>query len=126
MLDQLEHHFILFSIVFLLIGFLLGQNLKQSIGNREEIKECSTKRKNKQRREKDKKEILQDKPRKIPTISIDESTHVVAIKTNDIEKKYDNIGESKTTNENISSSINKLKNLRGEKWRVLMSAQVTL
>lgn len=114
MLNQLEHHFILFSIVFLLIGFILGKNLKNTISI-EETQECSTKKRNKKQREKDKKEFLQDKPEKIPTITIDDSTHVVAIKTNDLEKKYENIGDNKSTNEDINSSISKLKNLRGEK-----------
>lgn len=46
------------------------------------------------------------------TISIDDSKYVVDIKTTDLEKKYDSLGETKQSTEQISSSINKLKNLK--------------
>lgn len=115
MINQIEHHFILFSITFLLIGFIIGRIIRFNIvyeHNNDE--EYSSKTKKRNASNKKNKESV-DKPQKIPTISIDESTHVVSIKTNDLEKKYDSIGDNKSTNENINSSINKLKNLRGEK-----------
>lgn len=46
------------------------------------------------------------------SISIDESKYVIDIKTTDLEKKYDSLGETKQSTEQISSSINKLKNLK--------------
>lgn len=46
------------------------------------------------------------------TISIDDSKYVIDIKTTDLEKKYDSLGETKQSTEQISSSINKLKNLK--------------
>lgn len=100
MIDQLEHHFILFSMIFLLLGFILGKNLKHH--DKEIIHTESFFKQQKKQREKT----------KTPTIQIDDSTHVVAIKTDGLEKKYENIGNSKTTNEDISGSINKLKNLK--------------
>jgi len=45
-------------------------------------------------------------------ISIDDTTFVVKSDTSDIEKKYNSLGETKISSEDISSSINKLKNLK--------------
>ena len=47
------------------------------------------------------------------SISIDSSKFVVDIKTDGLEKKYQNLGEIKGTNESIESSVNKLKNMKG-------------
>jgi hypothetical protein len=46
------------------------------------------------------------------TISIDDTKYVVDIKTDNLEKKYDKLGDTKQSTEQISSSINKLKNLK--------------
>lgn len=46
-------------------------------------------------------------------ISIDEKKYVVQINTDNLEKKYETLGETKTSNDNISSSVNKLKNMKG-------------
>jgi hypothetical protein len=46
-------------------------------------------------------------------IDIDCSKVVTTIKTDDLEKKYDTIGETKSSQENIQSSVNKLKNMKG-------------
>lgn len=46
------------------------------------------------------------------TIEIDNSKYVVNIKTEDLEKKYESLGEVKESEENISGSINKLKNFK--------------
>ena len=45
-------------------------------------------------------------------ISIDDKKFVVDIKTEGLEKKYDSLGDIKQTQENISESVNKLKNLK--------------
>lgn len=45
-------------------------------------------------------------------ISIDDKKYVVDIKTDNLEKKYDKLGDTKQSTEQISSSINKLKNLK--------------
>jgi len=46
-------------------------------------------------------------------VDIDETKVVVAIKTDNMEKKYENLGDVKKSEENITGSINKLKNLKG-------------
>ncbi len=46
-------------------------------------------------------------------IQIDDKKFVTDIKTDNLEKKYKDLGDIKTSNENISSSINKLKNMKG-------------
>lgn len=46
------------------------------------------------------------------SISIDEAKVVSNIKTDDLSKKYDSLGEIKESTENITNSINKLKNLK--------------
>lgn len=46
------------------------------------------------------------------TISIDDKKFVVDIKTEGLEKKYDSLGDIKKSEENISNSVNKLKNLK--------------
>lgn len=48
-----------------------------------------------------------------PIVAIDDRKLVVDIKTDSLEKKYDSLGDVKTSNENISSSVNKLKNMKG-------------
>jgi len=54
-----------------------------------------------------------DRPEKIiSNLSIDDKKFVVDIKTDGMERKYDNLGDVKQTTENISNSVNKLKNLK--------------
>ena len=50
------------------------------------------------------------KPNK--AITINDAKFVVDIKTDGLEKKYDNLGEVKNSDENIQSSVNKLKNMK--------------
>jgi hypothetical protein len=45
-------------------------------------------------------------------VSIDDTKYVVDISTAGLEKKYSNLGEKKQSNENIKSSIDKLKNMK--------------
>jgi hypothetical protein len=47
-------------------------------------------------------------------ITIDTSKFVTDIKTDGLEKKYANLGEIKESEENISGSINKLKNMKNK------------
>lgn len=50
----------------------------------------------------------------IPTsVSIDETKVVTNISTDNLVKKYDELGDKTVSNDNISSSINKLKNMKG-------------
>lgn len=46
-------------------------------------------------------------------VSIDATKVVTSIKTDNLEKKYDNLGEVKQSAENISGSVSKLKNMKG-------------
>lgn len=55
------------------------------------------------------KEIIHNKSQ----ISIDDKKFVTEIRTESLEKKYDSLGDIKLTSENISNSVNKLKNLKG-------------
>jgi hypothetical protein len=49
---------------------------------------------------------------KAASIAIDEKTIVTSIHTSGMEKKYDKLGDVQTSSENITDSINKLKNLK--------------
>lgn len=51
-------------------------------------------------------------PNKYQTIDIDDSKFVTEINTEGMEKKYAELGDTKESSENISKSINKLKNLK--------------
>ena len=48
----------------------------------------------------------------IKKVNIDETKYVTNIETSNMEKKYTSLGETKISNENIESSIDKLKNLK--------------
>lgn len=45
-------------------------------------------------------------------ITIDDKKFVSDIKTDGLERKYDTLGDVKKTEDNISGSVNKLKNLK--------------
>jgi hypothetical protein len=49
---------------------------------------------------------------KSKAITIDNSKFVTDIRTDNLEKKYTQLGEIKKSEENISDSINKLKNMK--------------
>lgn len=46
-------------------------------------------------------------------VAIDDKVYVTNIKTDGMIKKYDGLGEVKKSNENITSSIDKLKQMKG-------------
>lgn len=50
--------------------------------------------------------------KKITNIAIDDKKIVTKINTDNLEKKYDSLGEKKESQENILESVNKLKNLK--------------
>ena len=52
------------------------------------------------------------KEEKKTKVVINDTKFVTEIKTDGMEKKYENLGEIKQSTENITDSINKLKNLR--------------
>lgn len=45
--------------------------------------------------------------------NIDDTKFVVKIKTDQLQKKYDELGETKSSQEDITSSISKLKSMKG-------------
>jgi hypothetical protein len=49
----------------------------------------------------------------LTSIDIDESKVVTSIRTDNLEKKFDKIAETKETKADISASINKLKSMKG-------------
>lgn len=51
-------------------------------------------------------------PNKYQTVDIDDSKFVTEINTEGMEKKYIELGDTKESSEDISTSINKLKNLK--------------
>ena len=79
---EFEYHFILFSAIFLIIGYLLrGDSQKNNLVavKDDETPESFFKIQNKRKSSK-------DKTQKSSIIDIDESTHVVKIKTDGLEK----------------------------------------
>jgi hypothetical protein len=97
--DAVEH-LILFCVLFFLVGFLLGRSLNNNTVTYEKPESFLNKQKKSAKKSNN------------STISIDNTTHVTKIKTDNLEKKYDSMGNTQTTNENISESVNKLKNLK--------------
>lgn len=88
--------YISICLLFFINGYLLGQN--RSYDGVSNTRTPSKKTEN-------------NKPNN--NISIDDTKYVVDIKTTGLEKKYDKIGETKESSENITDSINKLKQLKG-------------
>lgn len=50
---------------------------------------------------------------KTQSIEIDDTKYISKISTDNLEKKYESLGDTKTTQNDTASSINKLKNLKG-------------
>jgi hypothetical protein len=99
---------ILFSITLLaigvclfLIGYFLGKQSSYGVSNTVSLNKPSSFFDN--NKEEIKKKIV-----------IDDAKFVTEIKTDGMKKKYENLGEIKQSTENITDSINKLKNLRKE------------
>jgi hypothetical protein len=90
---------ILLNIVFFFLGYSIGRlNSSQTIVESQPISFFNKSK--------------SDNGKMINKITIDESKYVTDIKTSGMEKKYENLGETKVSEENIESSINKLKNIK--------------
>jgi hypothetical protein len=91
---------ILFSLnlICLLLGYILGKYNSNNnlLSNSYNIKSSKNNNTN-----------------NVDKINIDSSKVVTKIKTDDLEKKYTSLGETKSSQENIEGSINKLKNMKG-------------
>lgn len=99
--------FILISlnIIFITVGYILGKINKfshNSTDNQYKPQSFISKQKNNN-----------DTKTQSSIIDIDDTKVVVAIKTDGIEKKYSVLGNTQTSNEDISQSVNKLKNMKG-------------
>ena len=55
----------------------------------------------------------QGKEKKSNSIEIDDTKVVLSVSTDEYEKKYDNITKETKVQNNISSSVNKLKSMKG-------------
>lgn len=93
---------IIFNIVFFLFGYIIGQLKNQNGVYHTQEKNVSFFNKQKIEQQKESKKI-----------DIDSSKVVIDIKTDNLEKKYDSLGDTKKSQEQISTAINKLKNMRG-------------
>lgn len=89
---------LIFNIFFFLIGFIIGRIWSTGgVYHTKESSPVSFFKENKQTKKQ---------------INIDDTKYVVDIKTTDLEKKYNNLGETKISKENIDESVNKLKNMK--------------
>ncbi len=89
---------ILLNVVFFFLGYIVGKlNCSTSVLEPTEHSNLSSKNKF-------------QKPTK--SISIDETKFVTDIKIDNLEKKYDSLGDKKISSEKITDSITKLKNIK--------------
>lgn len=95
---------LLFNILFFLTGFILGRITSNGIILNQDNKPQSFFNQHKNK--------IANTYNSQPSISIDDTKVVVAIKTDGLEKKYQTLGNTQTSSENISDSVNKLKNLK--------------
>lgn len=93
------------NLIFILIGFLLGKIIFIN-NNLHNINKSQSFFSNQG------KNLKSDNENKRFTIDIDNTKVVVPIKTDGLEKKYNNLGNTTTSSENISASIDKLKHLK--------------
>lgn len=101
---KLEYLLIIFALFMNVLFFMIGYlwcNFKHRDSGFVNHMDITTKRKNKHKSD------------PVKLVDIDETKVVVAIKTDNMEKKYENLGDVKKSEENITGSINKLKNLKG-------------
>lgn len=90
--------FLILNIITFILGYFIGKISKINIVN-SNISDTSF--------------IPIDKQKNnIEKINIDETKVVSKINTSSLEKKYDNLGNTTISDENITDSINKLKKLK--------------
>lgn len=98
-----EYIFLLFGISMNGLFFLMGY-MWCKLNNREEDQENNFSTTKKRNRKSNKNTMK--------VVDIDSSKVVVDIKTDRLEKKYENLGEVKQSEEKITNSVNKLKNMK--------------
>lgn len=89
----------LINIITFIVGYLLGKINNITYND-------SGMRSNPVYKNEENKNLLRN------VVSIDEGKIVTKIDTSNLEKKYDKLGDDKISEENILSSINKLKNMK--------------
>lgn len=85
------------NIIVFILGYLLGKLSSSGVTNNKPQSFFSK---------------LKDEKIVNSVISIDDKKFVTDIKTDGLERKYDSLGDIKKTEDNISNSVNKLKNLK--------------
>ncbi len=97
---NIEHYIILILLFLNILSLLIGYIICKISSSCNETKPVSFFSKNK------------DSSPAIQMVEIDDSKYVTEINTKGLEKKYSSIGEKKESKDDISSSIDKLKNLK--------------
>lgn len=88
---------IILCAIFFILGYILGKmSSLQNIGSQSNSTKTISAKNNK----------------KLSEISIDEKTVVTEIRTDGIEKKYTDIADSVTSDQDVRASIDKLKKLK--------------
>ncbi len=96
MSNEYLYALIVSNLFFFVIGFLSGRSTySQSLAETKP------------------KSVFDKKNTTKNAIEINDKKIVTNISTNDLEKKYIQLGEKKESSENISSTVNKLKNMKG-------------
>lgn len=88
---------LLLNLFSFLLGYLYGN--RSIVNHEQDIKYHN----------KNSQAILKNKT---SNITIDDTKIITKIDTSDLEKKYDQLGDNKSSQDSISSSVNKLKNIK--------------
>jgi len=103
--------YVAINTVILALGILIGLLVKQkdnsNITTKEDIESVYNYKPNR-----DAKKSYNNRDKIVNQIEIDTSTFVSELDTSGLSKKYENIGNKSETNEEIQSSIDKLKKLK--------------
>ena len=86
------------GVCLFLIGYFIGKQSNDGVSNSAINKKPTS--------------FFDDIKKENKIISIDDTKYVVDIQTSGMEKKYESLGDIKQSEENISNSINKLKNMK--------------
>lgn len=100
------YYIIIINVLVLIAGYLLGKNDIISIKTHQKNTGTSVEYANNKKNEKPNKKTNSNK------ITIDETKVVTKIITDNLEKKYVDLAGYNESDENISSAINKLKNIK--------------
>jgi hypothetical protein len=86
------------GVCLFLIGYFIGKQASSGVSNSATNTKLTS--------------FFDDIKKDNKVISIDDTKYVVDIQTSGMEKKYESLGDVKQSEENISNSINKLKNMK--------------